>query len=188
MLLDYPLRAVTAKRTLGARELDPLVTRLREANLAFARRYPGGGAGRQPVHTVYGGAHLFRADTARKLGGLARRVLEEHAPDGPALALAVGVPTGLAPEVHARVVEKLEREPVEDFRIDFEDGYGHRPDDEEDGHAVAAAAEVARGLASGTLPPFLGIRTKPFTEELRERSFRTIDVFLTKLAAETGGK
>ncbi len=27
------------------------------------------------------------------------------------------------------------REPVEDFRIDFEDGYGIRPDAEEDGHA-----------------------------------------------------
>ena len=35
---------------------------------------------------------------------------------------------------------KLAREPVEDFRIDFEDGFGARPDAEEDATAVAAAA------------------------------------------------
>jgi hypothetical protein len=85
------------------------------------------------------------------------------------------------------VVEKLRREPVEDYRIDFEDGYGIRGWDEEDGHAVAAAVEVAKGLSAGTLPPFLGIRIKSLTEELRERSVRTLDVFLSTLSAETGG-
>ena len=43
----------------------------------------------------------------------------------------------LAYTIYRRVTEKLQREPVEDFRIDFEDGYGNRPDDEEDGHAVS---------------------------------------------------
>jgi citrate lyase beta subunit len=80
------------------------------------------------------------------------------------------------------VVEKLRREPVEDFRIDFEDGYGNRPDSEEDGHAVAAADEVARGMEAGSLPPFLGIRIKPLSEELRQRSLRTLDHFITTLA------
>jgi len=80
------------------------------------------------------------------------------------------------------VIEKLESEPVEDFRIDFEDGYGNRPDDEEDGHAVAAAAETAEGSKKGTLPPFIGIRIKPFNEELRARSFRTLDIFVSTLA------
>ena len=77
--------------------------------------------------------------------------------------------------------EKLQREPVEDFRIDFEDGYGNRPDDEEDGHAVSAAAETAEGSKNGTLPPFIGIRIKPFNEELRARSFRTLDIFVSTL-------
>ena len=118
------------------------------------------------MHTVYGGAHLFKADTARRLGALALRALEEYAPDAATFASAVGLPDRLAPKSHERVREKLRREPVEDFRIDFEDGYGNRPDAEEDGHAVAAAREVAAGLAAGTLPPFIGIRIKPFTEEL----------------------
>src|SRR6185436_20042639 len=79
-------------------------------------------------------------------------------------------------------------EPVEDFRADFEDGYGNRPDAEEDGHAESAAREMAAGTANGTLPPFIGIRIKPFTEELRDRSVRTLDLFLTTLARETGGR
>jgi citrate lyase beta subunit len=76
----------------------------------------------------------------------------------------------------------LRHEPVEDFRIDFEDGYGNRPDEEEDAHAVTAAAEVAEGGRNGTLPPFIGIRIKPFNEELRARSFRTLEIFVLTLA------
>jgi citrate lyase beta subunit len=88
--------------------------------------------------------------------------------------------------VYARVLEKLRREPVEDYRIDFEDGYGNRSDAEEDGHALACAEEVARGMAQRTLSPFIGIRIKPFTEELRQRSMRTLDIFLTALTARAG--
>src|SRR5687768_15656959 len=111
------------------------IERLRNANLAFARRYPGDSERRQPVHTVYGGAHLFKADTASRLGTLALRALEEYAPGPEDLARVAGLSEALAPRIHARVVEKLQREPVEDFRVDFEDGYGNRPDAEEDGHA-----------------------------------------------------
>ena len=70
---------------------------------------------------------------------------------------------------------------MEDFRLDFEDGYGNRADDEEDGHAASAAAEVARGLTESTLPPFIGIRIKPLNEDLRARSVRTLDIFITAL-------
>jgi citrate lyase beta subunit len=103
-------------------------------------------------------------------------------------AHALGIPEALAARVHERVKEKLQAEAVEDFRIDFEDGYGSRPDAEEDGHAVQAADEVAKGVAQKSLPPFIGIRIKPFTEELRQRSFRTLDLFVTRLAEATKGK
>lgn len=150
---------------------------------------PGDDARRQPVHTVYGGGHLFRADTAPRLGAAALRALEEYAPTPAELAAAIGMDADadLASLVHARVAEKLRREPVEDFRIDFEDGYGHRPDAEEDGHAVAAAVAVARGMAAGTLAPGLGIRIKSVGSETRRRAVRTMDLFLTTLAEETGG-
>jgi citrate lyase beta subunit len=86
------------------------------------------------------------------------------------------------------MVAKLRREAVEDYRIDFEDGFGHRPDAEEDATAVAAAGEVARGLEQGTLPPFLGIRIKSFSEEVVARALRTLDLFLTTLVERTGGR
>jgi citrate lyase beta subunit len=174
--------------TLTNDSIREISERLREANLAFARRYPGESDRRQPVHTVYGGAHLFKADTAARLSTLAMRAFEEYAPAASDLVDAIGLPERLAPTIHSRVAEKLRREAVEDFRADFEDGYGNRPDAEEDGHAEAAAREMATGMAAGSLPPFIGIRIKPFTEELRERSLRTLDLFLTTLTRESAGR
>jgi len=170
-------------------ELEEIAAALSRANQDFARKYPGESNRRQAVHTVYGGAHLFRADTAQRLGAVALRSLEEHAPDGATLAGALGLTNhSLVDKIYSRVVEKLRREPVEDFRLDFEDGYGNRADEEEDGHAASAAGEVARGFASKTLPPFIGIRIKPLNEDLRTRSIRTLDIFMTALLGETGGQ
>ena len=143
---------------------------------------------RQPIHTVYGGAHLFKADTAAKLGAAALRVMDEHARDAAALSEILGISRTTADRVHPRVREKLEREPVEDFRLDFEDGYGNRPDTEEDGHAESAAVEVARGARQRTLPPFIGIRIKNLGEELRPRALRTAELFLNRLLKESGGR
>ena len=175
--------------TLKPAELDPIIAELAAANRAFMERYPGESNRRQAVHVVYGGAHLFKADSAQKLGIVALRVLDQYAPDADTLNKALGKPWSgtFAATIRERVVAKLRREPTEDFRLDFEDGYGNRDDDEEDGHAASSAAEVAAGLAAGTLPPFCGIRVKPFNEDLRARSMRTMDVFITALVAKTGG-
>lgn len=174
--------------TLQADAIGDVFARLRGANLDFARLYPGESGLRQPIHVVYGGAHLFQADSAARLGVRALRALEEYAPTPEALSQATGVAESLASTIHARVIEKLRREPVEDLRADFEDGYGNRPDVEEDGHAELVACEMARGRSAGTLPPFVGIRIKPFTEELHGRAVRTLDVFLTTLVREAGGR
>jgi hypothetical protein len=123
-----------------------------------------------------------------RLGGLALRALNDFAPNAATLAYAVGSSRELSETVYPRVIEKLNREPVEDFRIDFEDGYGNRPDDEEDATALSAAAEVAKGLAAGTLPPFLGIRIKPLNDELKARGFRTLHRFLDSMLEKTGGR
>ena len=205
--------------TLSDKDTHAILDRLAKANETFRGLYPGDPHDRQPVHTVYGGAHLFKADLAKKLGGLALKALDEYAPDFAAFAKAVQMPghetlpdnsadvaaltaalaggghkhtvyepAWLAYTVYQRVREKLAREPIEESRLDFEDGYGNRPDAEEDGHAQSAAEEVAKGLAAKTLPPFIGFRIKSFTEECRVRSVRTLDIFLTSLAAKTGGE
>jgi citrate lyase beta subunit len=93
----------------------------------------------------------------------------------------------LAFTVYNKMVAKLKREALEDFRIDFEDGFGNRSDAEEDQFAEKAALECAKGIAEGTLPPFIGIRIKPFTEDLKERGLRTLDIFVSTLSAATGG-
>ena len=173
--------------TLSERDTLDALARLTEANRAFALAYPGERAHRQPVHTVYGGAHLFTAGSARKLGVAALASLAEHAPDAATLSRVLGLPEPLGATVYARVVEKLRREPVEDQRLDYEDGYGNRPDIEEDRHAVSGAEEMAAGMKLGVLPPSTGIRIKPLSEELRARSLRTLDLFLTTLAAKSGG-
>jgi citrate lyase beta subunit len=207
------------KSTLANEQLSDLIDPLRQANEEFSSYYKGETGRRQPVHTVYGGAHLFKADSAKRLGTVAQRSLDQFAPDFFTFARALNLrgadqlpaslddaaelvtdlekgpepvrrennSAWLAHTIYNRVSEKLNREPVEDFRIDFEDGYGNRPDDEEDGHAASAAAEAAKGSKEGTLPPFIGIRIKPFNEELRARSFRTLDIFVSTLIEQNDG-
>ncbi|MDQ2855185.1 MAG: phosphoenolpyruvate kinase [Acidobacteriota bacterium] len=207
--------------SLSLDEIQKMSAATQHANNDFAAKYPGETGRRQPVHTVYGGAHLFKADSAGRLGSLAVRSLEQFAPDFLTLAKAIGLAGAdrlpkistmgaadlsaaleanpaavkevepaawMAHTIYRRVHEKLGREPVEDFRIDYEDGYGNRPDAEEDGHAAQGALEVAAGMERNSLPPFIGIRIKPFTEELRERSMRTLDIFVSTLVERTGGK
>src|ERR1700752_4023442 len=131
---------------------------------------------RQPIHTVYGGAHLFRHNVAWKLGRIALEAFINHRE-------LLGVPVA----IERRGIEKLKADPVEDQRIDFEDGYGYRADDEEDQHAAAAGEQLARGMAEATLPPFIGIRVKPFSAEAFPRAVRTLDIVIATLAARTGG-
>jgi len=176
-----------ADTTIPDNAFATFVDALDKANELVAERFPGEITKRQPVHTVYGGAHLFKADAAKKLGAVALRALQEYAPDASALAEAIGLDREIAGRIYPRVVDKLTREPVEDFRLDFEDGFGNRPDEEEDRVAQAAADEVAAGLAAGSLPQGIGIRIKPLSEELKRRSLRTFDLFLTRLLERTGG-
>jgi len=175
-----------ASTSLTPQTTRAALARLKKANAAFAGDNPGDPAARQPVHTVYGGAHLFHADTAAHLGERALRALKEYAPDAGVFSRALGLSV-LADTVYDRVQGKLEREPVEDYRVDFEDGYGHRPDAEEDAEAQRTAEEMAKGMAASSLPPFVGIRVKPFTEELHPRAVRTLDLFVTTLAGITRG-
>jgi citrate lyase beta subunit len=139
---------------------------------------------------VYGGAQLYRAETTQRLGELALRSMATYARDADEFASGVGFTRDpkLATVVYERVLKKLEREPVEDFRIDFEDGFGARPDLEEDEVARKAGREVARGMQQQLLPPYLGIRVKSFGEEWKLRAARTLELFLEALLSESGGK
>ena len=178
---------MTVHTTLDSTMLADATAALSDANIAFASAHPGEHAGRQPVHTMYGGAQLFAFDSIPKLGALALRAMDSYAPNAGALGVALGMEHHPAlTTIDARVRAKLTREPIEDYRIDFEDGYGNRPDAEEDRHAGLVVQALQRGMRENTLPPFIGIRIKTFSEELRARATRTLDLVVTGLV-EGGG-
>lgn len=203
---------------IAENEKEQLLQELRKANLRFQQVYPGDKPDRQPVHTVYGGANLFKADTCVRMGDIALKHLQTYAPNFVALARALQLEgysqfpqrqadiarledklkamsdTARKQErgwlhytVYKKILEKLSSEAVEDFRIDFEDGFGNRPDDEEDATSITAAQELAQGMLYKTISPFIGIRIKPFTEDLKYRGVRTLDIFLSTLLKQTGG-
>ena len=168
--------------TLGPHHYDRLDARLEPWDDDLARRYPGDDGSRQPVHTVYVPADRYHAGLPAEWGAKAGKLLAEHAPDPAALAAVAGIPVGLAEQIMPRLAAKLGGEPIEDLRIDFEDGYGTHPDDEEDAAAVRAADGLAAALAAGDAPPYVGIRFKSLEAATRRRGIRTLDVFLTRLA------
>lgn len=200
-------------------EKEILLNSLKTANLKFQQTYPGDKPDRQPVHTVYGGANLFKSDTCIKMGDIALKSLQTYSPDFITLAKVLKFegsdklpgdekkadklikklnkmeeaerrqhPAWLSYTIYSKIIHKLQTEAVEDFRIDFEDGFGNRPDDEEDATAINAAGELAMGMNEKTISPFIGIRIKPFTEDLKNRGVRTMDIFLTTLLERTGGR
>ncbi|MEU0739796.1 aldolase/citrate lyase family protein [Streptomyces sp. NPDC006134] len=147
------------------------------------RRYPGDPGTRQPVHTVYVPGDAFAADTIRSWGDQALAALDEHAPDAASFAAVLGLSEELAEPVYSRVRAKLQREPIEDLRIDFEDGYQGKDEDQD---AARAARIVAEAYAQGTAAPYMGIRMKCMEAAVRDRGIRTLDIFLTGLI-EAGG-
>jgi len=207
------------KQSIPSNERESILNELGKANKAFQKIYPGDKPDRQPVHTVYGGADLFTADTAAKMGQAAMKTLLNNASNFVEFAKAIELPgheslpsdtTGinsllkkmdssseqdrkkeiawLSYTTYNKVINKLKTEALEDFRIDFEDGFGNRSFEEEDATAAQAATEVAKGMQANSLPPFIGIRIKPFTEDMKERGVRTLDIFLTTLSELTNGK
>lgn len=204
--------------TIPANKREQIFSKLKAANTAFQEIYPGDKPDRQAVHTLYGGANLFNAEATAKMGARALEIFNTYAPDFVSfgkifhldgsdqfdatqgfvaikeaydtlpLAEKKKHPARLSYEVYHKVIAKLQTEAIEDFRIDFEDGYGNRSNEEEDATAIETATEVAKGMVQKSLPPFIGIRIKPFTEEMKERGLRTLDLFVSTLVKASGGK
>ncbi|MER7736944.1 aldolase [Streptomyces sp. NPDC096538] len=175
--------------SLGGAVAEEIGVSLAPVDAELERLYPGDPGIRRPVHTVYVPGDVFAADTVRTWGDHALAALDDHAPDAASFGAALGLDGTLAEDVYGRVRAKLEREPVEDLRVDFEDGYGNRPDAEEDETAARAARLVAEAHARGgaaTTAPWTGIRMKCMEAAVRDRGIRTLDIFLTGLMRAGG--
>lgn len=162
--------------------LAELDRRLAEADALQTALYPGDRGIRQPVHTVYVPADRFDGGTVAEWAAQARAALDEYGKSEDELATVLDLPADHAVQVYERVRAKLEREPIEDLRIDFEDGYGNRPDEQEDEAAVGAARGLAELVKAGTAPPYHGLRIKSLEPASRRRGVRTLDLFVGELA------
>ncbi|MFC6712541.1 DUF6986 family protein [Branchiibius cervicis] len=157
------------------RRLD---TTLQEADADLAARYPGDRTDRQPIHTVYVPADRVTDDLPRAWGDEALRLLSAYAPDAATLAAALGEPVSDIEPIYPLIVAKLQQEPIEDLRIDFEDGYGRRPDAVEDADLERCLSAYADQRTAGIRPPWWGIRFKSFEAPTRDRGVRTLAGFL----------
>jgi len=155
-----------------------LLAGVADADAAVRRDWPGAPSGRQPVQVLYLPADRVTATTVSDVGAEAARLLDEHAPAAATVAEVFAGRPELAAAVRSQVAAKLAGEPLEDLRVDFEDGYGDRGDDVEDRDAAAAAAALAAAASAGALPPFVGLRVKPFCDGAAPRSVATLDRFL----------
>ena len=205
------------KTILSDKRTSGILKQLGAANRSFENNYPGNNLRRQPVQTFYEGAHLFKADSAKNFGKIAKKSFVDFAPNFVRFAKSLGLngadslpdskseinellmeiensgveakksAVWLAWRVYTQVKKKLESEAVEDLRLDYEDGFGIHPDEKEDAVAIQGATEVAEGMKQNILPPFIGIRIKPFNTEFVERSVRTLNIFISTLLELTSG-
>jgi citrate lyase beta subunit len=166
--------------------IDDLSERVLRASAAHAGHFPGAATGRQPVHTVYVPADRFSRTTPADFGAEALRLFNNHTPGAGSFGTAFGIDADIAGMVRQRVAAKLADEPIEDLRIDFEDGYGIHSDAEEDQHITQVVEAVAAAYQVKELPHFWGIRIKSFAEGGHERAMRTLDGFLTSLRDRLG--
>ncbi|MDQ0736517.1 DUF6986 family protein [Arthrobacter agilis] len=143
--------------------------------------YPGDSGSRQPIHTVYLPADRFDTSTLTAWGAQALEAVGTRGMNH--VCELVGAPEGLRRQIADKVNVKLLAEPIEDLRLDFEDGYGPRGDDEEDFHAAQAAQRVSDAVSAQKCSDFVGIRFKSFEQDTRARGLRTLDVFVSELLA-----
>lgn len=134
----------------------------------------------QPSHTVYGGAHLFKPGLAEKLTSIAVQTMKS-------VDSTAQLP--FRAEIWQQVLVRGQSPLglVEDFRIDFEDGYGVRSDEEEDADAQRAGGNLAQYLLSGTYAGRYGLRIKDL-ERHQARAFRTFDLFCEALVTHLGNR
>ncbi|GAB3519991.1 DUF6986 family protein [Arthrobacter monumenti] len=174
--------AVTA---FGSEDYAALDKTLAQTDELLERAYPGDDGSRQPVHTVYVPADKYEPSLPGAWGAEAVAVVE-RAGGMDALCRTLGFDADLTSRIAGKASAKLAAEPIEDLRLDFEDGYGNRPDDEEDADAIRAAKLVAQAMRDGVAPPFIGIRFKCFEAATRRRGLRTLDLFVGGLIADGG--
>ncbi|OAK51326.1 DUF6986 family protein [Rhodococcoides kyotonense] len=142
---------------------------LRPVDEQLARDYPGDRIGGQPIHTVYVPASVADVGIPQQWGSQAARLVDAHADVVESLD-AAGVLTTVRDVLHTS--------PIQDLRLDFEDGYGWRSDEDEDRDARHAGQVLSALAADPTGPSWVGIRPKGLAAHERRRAVRTLELVL----------
>lgn len=163
--------------------LESLNATMAEADRRLLGTYPGDDGRPQPVHSVYIPGGTYTVDTPALWGNLALELLETIAQ--PRLFSEImDIPEHLAAEVLTRVITKLQTDPIEDLRVDFEDGFGHQSDSLEDSTVDETAATFSRAEATDSAPGSWGIRFKSLEAATRARGVRTLTRFLAGVSKD----
>lgn len=168
--------------------LAELDAALAGADAGLASGWPGDPGTRQPVHTLYVPADQAIGrppDLLDRVRAEALASVAAHGGDPATMAAVTGLDPAVVADVWPRVLATLERAPVEDLRLDLEDGYGQRPDAEEDAAAVAAGSLLA-ALPSLGGPFVRGVRVKSLEAATRRRGVRSLDLVLGAAAVRGG--
>jgi citrate lyase beta subunit len=159
-------------------------------------------------HTFYGGAHLFKETTFSRMTQLGQQGFERffatpkalgdwydlvfHVPadnvkiEGALRQGSVGFSEADLTQLHTLLKACISRQFLEDYRIDFEDGYGVHEPTEELAQAERSAKVLAQVLASAPsleALPNVGIRLKPFSGGQAAHSVRLLGHFFETLQA-----
>ncbi|TRW79654.1 aldolase [Mycolicibacterium sp. 018/SC-01/001] len=172
-------------RRLDDSVLADIDRRLSGADARLASRYPGDDGRRQPVHTVYIPGNRYTATMPAEWGTIAlAAAVDAGGLDEVAAVVGASSENDCDPGTLAELTEqKLRIEPIEDLRIDFEDGYGTFDDATEDADVIRAVSSVR---TAGAATPFVGIRFKCLEAGTRARGLRTLDMFVSGLV-DCGG-
>jgi citrate lyase beta subunit len=163
----------------------------------YRRSYPGP-PGPGPVHTVYVPAPRFDAETVGVWKRTALQSIKNHTTQWEGLLSSLVSEQDFGPigigddraQLASRTLAKLLAEPIEDLRIDFEDGFrAHRgtaeDDADEDKQARRAAVAVAElAVETRQLPTSWGVRVRSLAPDTRRRGLRTLRLFLDALLDE----
>ncbi|WP_454175240.1 DUF6986 family protein [Gordonia sputi] len=161
---------MTSRHTLGADVRRSVEELLAPVDDDLAAHYPGDRTDPQPVHTVYVSAADVDEQTPQSWGDEALRIAD--AASGVLGELADDDVVGIA-------LERLRTNPIEDLRIDLEDGYGWRPDATEDADARRAGETLAAWTRQRPhAPRSAGVRAKGLGAVERSRGLRTLELVL----------
>lgn len=127
----------------------------------------------QPLHTVYVPADAYQPDLPHQWGSAALETLERVVKTPAALASLVDADPALGSRIFTSVSRKLASHPIEDLRLDFEDGLSCGPE-EEDRLIPQLAPRLLAAQEAGLMPAAWGIRFKSLERATRERGLRTL--------------